>query len=123
MPTLTDLPISVTPVPSHDQVPIVGASTSRFGDRLFYSICLISAITVALLFLMVVGVQIHGSQLSFAAFGWKFLTSSQWDPSSDTESYGALPFIYGTVVSSILALLIAVPLSVGTAVFSLIWRR
>ena len=117
MPTLTDLPISTTPVPSHDQYAIVNSPTSRFGDRLFYGICLISAIMVALLFLLVIGVQIHGSKLSFAAFGWKFLTTSQWDPSSDTESYGALPFIYGTVVSSLLALFIAVPLSVGTAVF------
>src|SRR5262249_39360040 len=47
--------------------------------------------------------------------GWKFLFGSEWDPVND--HYGALPFIFGTFVSSIIALLIAVPLSVGTAVY------
>lgn len=46
---------------------------------------------------------------------WAFLKSSVWDPNSD--SYGALPFIYGTVVTSTLALLIAVPLGVAAALF------
>ena len=48
-------------------------------------------------------------------FGWHFLVSSQWDPVQDL--YGALPFIYGTVVSSFLALLLAVPLALGISMF------
>jgi phosphate transport system permease protein len=48
-------------------------------------------------------------------FGWGFLTSSQWNPV--TEEFGALPFIYGTVVTSFLALLISAPLGLGAAIF------
>jgi phosphate transport system permease protein len=53
--------------------------------------------------------------LSWNAFGLKFFSGQDWDPVQD--HYGALPFIYGTLVSSLLALIIAVPLAVGTAVF------
>ncbi|MGZ4890615.1 MAG: phosphate ABC transporter permease subunit PstC, partial [Candidatus Angelobacter sp.] len=56
-----------------------------------------------------------GSELSWHAFGWKFFAQSDWNPVED--SYGALPFIYGTIVSSLLALVIAIPLSLGVAVF------
>jgi len=55
------------------------------------------------------------SGLSLHKFGFKFLTTSIWDPVA--EQFGALPAIYGTLVSSLLALLLAVPLSLGTALF------
>ena len=55
------------------------------------------------------------SNLSWHAFGLKFFFRSEWDPVND--QYGALPFVYGTIVSSILALIIAVPLAIGVAVF------
>ena len=55
------------------------------------------------------------SALSWQAFGWKFFFRSEWDPVND--QFGALPFVYGTIVSSILALVIAVPLAIGVAVF------
>jgi phosphate transport system permease protein len=58
---------------------------------------------------------VTGSNLSWHAFGLKFFFRSDWDPVND--QYGALPFVYGTIVSSILALLIAVPLAIGVAVF------
>lgn len=56
------------------------------------------------------------SGASWHAFGLKFFASSEWDPVS--EKFGALPFIYGTLVSSLVALVIAVPLSIGVAVFT-----
>src|SRR5215831_15659581 len=55
------------------------------------------------------------SHLSRSQFGFQFLIQSIWDPVA--ENFGALPFIYGTLVSSFVALLIAVPLSLGTALF------
>src|SRR5205085_1280845 len=55
------------------------------------------------------------SGLSLHKFGFKFLTTSIWDPVA--EQFGALPAIYGTVVSSLLAVALAVPLSLGTALF------
>jgi phosphate transport system permease protein len=69
---------------------------------------------VALLGLIVYQLVV-GSQLSWHAFGWKFFGQSDWNPVSD--QYGALPFMYGTIVSSLLSLVIAVPLSLGVAVF------
>jgi phosphate transport system permease protein len=55
------------------------------------------------------------SQASRAKFGWNFLFTSTWDPVAD--QFGALPFIYGTVVTSALALCIGIPLGVGAAIF------
>jgi len=48
-------------------------------------------------------------------FGWAFVVDTNWDPVA--EHFGALPFVYGTLVSSLLALLIAVPLGIGAAIF------
>jgi len=73
----------------------------------------------ALSVLAIVGLIIYElitkSGLSWHAFGLKFFFRSEWDPVND--QYGALPFVYGTIVSSILALLIAVPLAIGVAVY------
>lgn len=58
---------------------------------------------------------ISKSSLSLHAFGWKFFFQSEWDPVN--EQFGAWPFVYGTIVSSLLALFLAVPLALGTATF------
>jgi len=55
------------------------------------------------------------SMMSIRQFGFRFLTSSQWNPISG--QFGALPFVYGTIMSSLIALVISVPLSLGIAVF------
>jgi phosphate transport system permease protein len=57
----------------------------------------------------------YGSRISLQKFGWHFLISADWDPVN--EIYGALPVIYGTLVSSLIALIIAVPISIATAVY------
>jgi phosphate transport system permease protein len=73
----------------------------------------------ALSILAIVGLAVKelitGSQLTLHQFGWKFFGGSDWDPVSG--EFGALPFIYGTLVSSAIALLLAVPLAVGVATF------
>ena len=71
--------------------------------------------TVVLLVVLVLWQLIKGSHVSIAHFGWRFLIDKTWDPVND--KFGALPFIYGTFVSSLIALLIAVPLSIGTAIY------
>jgi phosphate transport system permease protein len=69
-----------------------------------------------LVLICVLGWQLwSGSRHSIQTFGWHFLVSTDWDPVND--SYGALPFIFGTLVSSLIALVIAVPLSVATAIY------
>jgi phosphate transport system permease protein len=91
------------------------AKTFNLGDRVFKNTTLVFAFIVfALVFLMAYE-MVRGSNLSLQKFGWNFLTGTTWDPVSDT--YGALPFIFGTVTSSILALVLALPLSIGVAVF------
>jgi phosphate transport system permease protein len=74
---------------------------------------LFAIVVFSIVFLMAFEMY-KGSEPSIWKFGWKFLTNTTWDPVQD--SYGALPYIYGTVVSSLLALIIAVPLGLGVAI-------
>ena len=85
------------------------------GDRLFYALTLMAALGLIGIVLVITWELVSGSQLAFSKFGWKFITNSYWDPVS--KNFGALPLIYGTIVSSLLALIIAVPLSLGIAIY------
>jgi len=87
----------------------------RRGDFAFKSITLISAITVLVLLAGVMLALLHGSLPAWRAFGLGFVTSESWNPV--TEKFGALPAIYGTLVTSIIAMLIGVPVSLGIAFF------
>jgi phosphate transport system permease protein len=81
-----------------------------------YRGALAAAAAVVFLIVALIVIEItHGSLLSIRTLGWGFLVQTQWDPVAD--HYGALPYIYGTLVSSILALVLAVPLGLGSAVF------
>ena len=88
---------------------------SRFGDRAFKWLTLVMALVVFALIVLIVRELTQGSQLALQKFGWRFLISSEWDPVNGV--FGALPFIYGTLVSSAIALIIAVPISIATAVY------
>lgn len=89
--------------------------TGSTGDAIFHGLLFFSALTVVLIVAAMIIAMASNSMLSIRAFGFPFLTSSTWDPIKGR--FGALPFIYGTVVSSVIALLIAVPLSLGVAIF------
>jgi len=81
-----------------------------------YKGALAAAAAVVFLIVALIVIEItHGSLLSIHTLGWGFLVQTQWDPVAD--HYGALPYLYGTLVSSILALVLAVPLGIGSAVF------
>ena len=71
--------------------------------------------SIPLLLLMLILLLLSKSWLSIEKFGLGFIFSSSWDPIA--EQYGALPFIYGTIMSSLIALVIAVPLGLGCAVY------
>src|SRR2546427_9471506 len=90
------------------------SSPARHGwaDRAFKWLTLLMALSVFVLIILIGYELAHGSRLTFAKFGWRFLVGSDWDPVN--ERFGALPFIFGTLVSSAIALLIAGPLSVAT---------
>jgi len=95
--------------------PAASAPPSRWADRCFHGLTLAGALSVGLLVVLVAWQLFKGSHLAIREYGWHFLISSTWDPVND--QYGALPFIFGTFVSSFIALLIAVPLSIGTAIY------
>ncbi|HSM85706.1 MAG TPA: phosphate ABC transporter permease subunit PstC [Candidatus Limnocylindrales bacterium] len=88
---------------------------SVFADSAFRSIVILCGLAVLVIVGLIVFELVTQSQLSISKFGFKFLTRQVWDPVD--EDFGALPFIYGTIVSSVLALALAVPLSLGTALF------
>jgi len=87
----------------------------KAGEEFSYLLTL----TAATLVLLIVGLIVYelfiNSTESFHKFGWKFFVTSVWDPNND--QFGALPFIYGTCVTSALGLLLAVPAGVGAALF------
>jgi phosphate transport system permease protein len=87
----------------------------RTGDEIAHLVTLLFAVSVlVIVILLVYEMSIH-SALSWRKFGWNFLLTRTWDPVF--ENFGALPFIYGTLVTSAVALVIAVPLGVGAALF------
>jgi len=96
--------------------PLLLASGGETGDRVFRSAITACGLAVLGVLGLIVYELVVRSGLSWHAFGLKFFASSDWDPVN--EKFGALPFIYGTLVSSLVALIIAVPLSVGVAVFT-----
>src|ERR1700744_3222042 len=88
---------------------------NQFGDRAFQWLTLLMALSIFALVAIIAFELFKGSKPALQKFGWHFLVSSDWDPVNDV--YGALPFIFGTVVSSLIALAIAVPVSIATAVY------
>ncbi len=103
-----------TPAGSRDAMRAapIGSPT---GDRAFRGVMTLFGLTILAVPAMMVAQLVRTSQLSLAKFGLSFLTSSTWDPVH--QQFGAWPFIYGTVLSSLLALVIAVPVSIGLAIF------
>ena len=89
--------------------------TSQTGDIVARLVTLVFAATLLLVAVLLVTQLIVRSDAARHKFGFGFLTSSVWNPV--TDEFGALPFIYGTVVTSALALLISVPLGLGAAIF------
>jgi phosphate transport system permease protein len=87
----------------------------RDGDEIARLITFLFAATVVLITLLVVYELWQGSVLPRHKFGFAFFRTSVWDPVFD--QFGALPFIYGTLVTAAVALLIAVPLGIGAAIF------
>jgi phosphate transport system permease protein len=90
-------------------------SRLRDGDEIARLITLIFAASVVLVTVALVYQLWKDSALPRHAFGWRFFVTDVWDPVFD--KFGALPFIYGTVMTSAVGLLIAVPLGLGAAIF------
>ena len=87
----------------------------RSGDEIARLVTLLFALSVVLLTVILVLRLWAESAQARQAFGWTFLVSRVWDPVAG--QFGALPFVYGTLVTSLLGLMVAVPLGLGAAIF------
>ena len=91
------------------------ARTQSPGDRIFRAVLFIAAAVILIIVAAMIAMMFSYSMPTIREFGFGFLEGRVWNPAMG--SYGALPFIYGTVVSSVLALVISVPVSIGIAIF------
>ncbi len=110
-PVDAQIPITTT---TRWSVSIAGRRTN-FGDALFRFSTMVFVLSTLLIVGGVFWVLLRESWLSITTIGWKFLTNQAFDPNNNI--YGVAPAIFGTLVTSAFALLFAVPLGVGTAVF------
>jgi phosphate transport system permease protein len=85
------------------------------GDRVFRLLLTLGALIVPVLLGFLVYELWQGSRLAIAKFGLGFVATSTWNPVA--EEFGAFPLIFGTLISSVVALAIAVPLSLGVAIY------
>ena len=103
----------------HGASPFAGSrsflSKLRDGDELARIITFVFAATVVLITCLLVFELWTGSVLPRHKFGFMFFFTKVWDPNAD--DFGALPFIYGTLVTAAVSLIIAVPLGIGAAIF------
>lgn len=90
-------------------------SKTHLSDLIFEKTTLFFAFLIIFLVFWIIYEMFKDSESSREMFGWGFITSSDWEPVKD--KFGALTFIYGTVVSSLIALAIALPVSIGIAIF------
>ncbi|MGB7070804.1 MAG: phosphate ABC transporter permease subunit PstC [Pyrinomonadaceae bacterium] len=91
------------------------SQTGTTGDKIFRSILLLAATSILVIVAAMLVMMLQNSLPTLERFGFGFLVGFEWKPAQ--EEFGALPFIYGTVVSSLIAVVISVPLSLGIAIF------
>src|SRR5207253_11020166 len=87
----------------------------RRGDQVAYLVTFIFALSIFLITALLFFELYRSSALTREKFGLRFLTGGTWDPVA--LEFGALPFVYGTLVTSLLALILGVPLGIGAAIF------
>jgi phosphate transport system permease protein len=88
-------------------------------ERLFKGVLILFSSLILLILLAVFVELIRSSSLSLKTFGFSFITGKVWDPVK--EIFGASPFIYGTLVTSFIAMAVAVPVALGVALFLTEW--
>ena len=89
--------------------------SGAFADKSFAALMLLCACSIFAIVIFIATILVVRSKLSIAQFGFKFFMGQNWDPVSG--DFGALPFIFGTLTTSLLALVLAVPLALGVAIF------
>jgi phosphate transport system permease protein len=95
--------------------PAVRRSTSETGDVIARFTALFFAALLLVIALLLVDQLFVRSAPARAKLGWGFLTGTEWNPV--TDAFGALPFLYGTVITALVGMLISIPMGVGAAIF------
>src|SRR3954470_8691681 len=91
------------------------APRKNAGDRRFFGVVTAAVLFVPVLVALFIAVLLTGAWPALAEFGWNFLRTRTWDANAEGgAAFGALPFIYGTLVTALAALLIAAPLGIAT---------
>ncbi|HUB79176.1 MAG TPA: phosphate ABC transporter permease subunit PstC [Bryobacteraceae bacterium] len=93
----------------------VRKTSSQMGDQIARLTALFFACVLIAIVVLLVYELFSRSAAARAKFGWHFLASSEWNPV--TEEFGALPFLYGTVITSLVAMVLSIPLGMGAAIF------
>jgi phosphate transport system permease protein len=99
-----------------DAASLLAGSTGQRADRVFRSVALLAGLVVLAVLGLIAASTTREAWPAFRSEGLSFITSSTWIPAEG--KFGALAFIYGTVLSSLLALLLAVPVSLGIALYA-----
>lgn len=109
--------VPATPDPAIDNPPEDSSTLEgrSIGDLLYRTLTTGFAVVIPVLLAFITFEVIAAAWPALRQFGFGFLTSSQWDPVR--QQFGAAPMIYGTVVSSVLALILATPLALGVAIY------
>jgi len=94
--------------------PRTRARARAWADTAHHRLLQILALTVFVAVVLIAWQTVQGALPALRAYGWRFLISQDWDPVA--EHFGALPYLFGTAMSSALALLLALPLGIGTAI-------
>ena len=89
--------------------------SGKLADEFFAGVMLLCALSIFAIVIGIATILILRSNMTIVKFGWSFFKGENWDPVSG--DFGALPFIFGTLATSFLALLMAVPLALGVAIF------
>ena len=89
--------------------------SGKMADDAFGGLMLVCALSIFAIVIFIATILVVRSKLTIGQFGFKFFMGQNWDPVSG--DFGALPFIFGTLATSLLALLMAVPLALGVAIF------
>jgi phosphate transport system permease protein len=108
-------PVAAEGLPSPIRQYLNTCSNGGLADNAFAALMLVCALSIFAIVLFILTILIVRSKLSLAQFGFGFFLRSAWDPVAG--DFGALPFIFGTLATSLLALAIAVPLAMGVAIF------
>ena len=112
---MTSISATLHAAPEPARAPVRGRAGRLTADEVYRQLLRALAVSVFAVLVLIVYETARGAMPSIHTFGWRFLVSTDWDPVA--EKFGALPYLYGTLVSSALALLLAIPPCLGAAVY------